>query len=222
VLAAGDRVSTEADDALELICRKYWRPLYAYVRRRGYGHEDAEDLTQAFLARFIEKQYFHLADPGRGRFRSFFLTALDHFLSDEWDRTRAAKRGGGRKFFSLDAEQADRCAALADDLTPEKAYERCWGEALLATVLDRLTSEFTAAGKLAQFEALKQFLWGNDGSTTYAEIAAQLLMTEGAVKAAVRRMRNRYAQLLRHEIAQTVTSAEELTDEIQWLRATFA
>lgn len=221
VLAAGT-ASRDGDEALEQICRKYWRPLYAYVRRRGYGRQDAEDLTQEFLARFIEKRYLGLADPQRGCFRSFFLTALEHFLSDEWDRARAAKRGGSRRILSLDANPTDCSFEPADDLTPEKAYEQYWGETLLAAVLDRLAAEYANAGKMHQFETLKRFLWGRDGAVTYAEIAGQLSKTEAAVKTAVRRLRVRYGELLRQEIAQTVTTVEELEDEIRWLRATFA
>lgn len=221
VLAAGDGASPNSADALETICRKYWRPLYAFVRRRGYGLQDAEDLTQEFLERFIEKRYLGLANPRRGRFRSFFLTALEHFLSDERDRANAAKRGGGRKIFSLDIEQADRWGELADDLTPQKIYEQCWAESLLAIVLERLSAEYAATEKGKQFALLKQFLWGRDGATTYGQIAEQLAMTESAVKTAVHRLRKRYAQLLRHEVAQTVSTAEELEEELCWLRAAF-
>jgi RNA polymerase sigma factor (sigma-70 family) len=221
VLAAGT-ASEDAEQALAEVCRKYWWPLYAYVRRRGYGRQDAEDLTQEFLARFIEKRYLSLADPRRGRFRSFFLTALEHFLSDQWDRAKTEKRGGGLRVFSLDADDASRWMEPADDLTPEKAYEQCWGEALLDAVLVRLADEYAANGKQQQFDLLKRYLWGSDGSITYAQIAAQLSMTEAAVKTAVHRLRQRYALLLRHEISQTVTSREELEDELAWLRATFA
>jgi RNA polymerase sigma-70 factor (ECF subfamily) len=221
VLAAG-AASRGADDALEQVCRKYWRPLYAYVRRCGHRPEDAEDLTQEFLARFIEKRYLGLADPQRGHFRSFLLTALRHFLQDEWDRARTAKRGGGRSVISLDMSPGRHWIEPADNLTPEKVYEQRWGEALLEAVLARLTEEYEATGKRQKFETLKRFLWGGDGSITYAQIAAQLAMTESGVKTAVRRLRLRYAQLLRHEVAQTVSSAEELEDELCWLRTTFA
>ena len=221
VLAAGATESVYADAALAQVCRKYWRPLYAYVRRRGYGREDAEDLTQEFLTRFIEKRYLGLADPQRGRFRSFFLTALRHFLSDEWDRAQATKRGSGRRLVSLDSAAAERWLEPADDLTPEKAYEQCWGESLLEAVVGRLTAEYASNGKQSQFETLKRFLWGRDSSVTYVEIARRLATTESAVKSAVRRLRTRYGQLLRQEIAQTVTSTEDLEDEIRWLRNTF-
>lgn len=221
VLAAG-AASRDADDALEQVCRKYWRPLYAYVRRRGHRPQDAEDLTQEFLARFIEKRYLGLADPQRGRFRSFLLTALKHFLQDEWDRAHAAKRGSGRRVISLDMSPARHWTEPADNLTPDKVYEQSWGEALLEAVLARLTEDYEATGKRQKFETLKRFLWGNDGSTTYAQIAVQLGMTESGVKTAVRRLRVRYAQLLRHEVAQTVSSAKELEDELCWLRTTFA
>lgn len=221
VLAAG-AASCDADKALEQVCRKYWQPLYAYVRRRGHRPEDAEDLTQEFLARFIEKRYLGLADPQRGRFRSFLLTALKHFLQDDWVRAHAVKRGGGRRVISLDMSPARHWIEPADDLTPEKVYEQRWGEAILEAVLARLTEEYEATGKRQKFETLKRFLWGGDGSITYAQIAAQLDMTETGVKTAVRRLRLRYAQLLRHEVAQTVSSAEELEDELCWLRTIFA
>ena len=220
VLLAG-AASRDADEALEQVCRKYWRPLNAYVRRHGHGPEDAEDLTQEFLARFIEKRYLSLADPQRGHFRSFLLTALRHFLQDEWDRAHTAKRGGGRRVISLDTSPARRWTEPADNLTPEKVYEQCWGEALLEAVLARLGEEYETTEKRQKFEILKRFLWGG-GSVTYAQIAVQLGMTESGVKTAVRRLRVRYAQLLRHEVAQTVSSAEELEDELRWLRTTFA
>lgn len=221
VLAAG-AASRDADSALEQVCHKYWQPLYAYVRRRGHRPEDAEDLTQEFLARFIEKRYLGLADPQRGRFRSFLLTALKHYLQDDWVRAHAVKRGGGRRVISLDMSPARHWIEPADDLTPEKVYEQRWGEAILEAVLARLTEEYEATGKRQKFETLKRFLWGGDGSITYAQIAAQLDMTETGVKTAVRRLRLRYAQLLRQEVAQTVSSAEELEDELCWLRTIFA
>lgn len=221
VLAAG-ATSPDGAEALSEVCRKYWRPLYAFVRRRGYSPEDAEELTQEFLARFIEKRYLSLADPQRGRFRCFFLTSLQHFLDDEWDRAHAAKRGGGRRLVSLDLPLEGHWIEPVDHLTPEKVYDQCWGEALLSAVLVRLAEEYSTTARGRLFQELKQFLWGSDGSTTYAEIAQRLDTTEDAIKSAVRRLRARYRQLLRHEISQTVTSNEELEEELQWLRATFA
>ena len=221
VLAAGTG-SRGAEKALEQICRKYWRPLYAYVRHRGYRPEDAEDLTQEFLTRFIEKRYLGLADPLRGRFRSFFLTALKHFLHEKWLHEHAAKRGGGRKMFSFETSSGLHATEPAHNLTPDKLFDQHWCEALLEAVLRRLTDEHETNGRRDQFEVLKRFLWGSDGSVTYAEIAVQLAISPSAVKSAVRRLRVRCAALLRDEVAQTVSSAEELEDELRWLRKTFA
>lgn len=222
VVLAAVGASSDGETALAEVCRKYWRPLYAFVHRKGYSPEDAEDLTQDFLARFIEKRYLSLADPRRGRFRCFFLTALQHFLHDEWDRSQAEKRGGGKKILSLDLPQDGKWIEPADNLTPEKVYDQCWGEALLEAVLVRLAKEYAASDKAEQFELLKRFLWGSDGSMTYAEIAQRLNMTENAVKSAVRRLRLRYGQYLRHEISQTVSGPEELEEELCWLKEAFA
>ncbi|HOW73789.1 MAG TPA: sigma-70 family RNA polymerase sigma factor [Phycisphaerae bacterium] len=224
VLAAGDSVAPDAREAMEQLCRKYWYPLYAYVRRQGHSPEDAQDLTQAFFAQFIENKYLGLADPQRGRFRSFLLASMRHFLHDEWDRATAARRGGGQKPIPIELGQAEdryRCEPT-DDLTPEKAYERRWAAALLREVLGKLGQEYAAAGKGAQFEVLRRFLWGTDTSVSYAGVADQLHLTPGAVKAAVRRLRVRCRQILRSEIAQTVTTPEALEEEVSWLFATFA
>jgi len=223
VLAAGDSTSPDASRALAELCRRCWYPLYAYVRRRGYQADDARDLTQEFFARFLEKKYLHLADPQRGRFRTFLLVALKHFLIKRWERAKAAKRGGGyaRVPFDIrDAEQRYR-SEMADDLTPEKAYEQRWALALLEHVQAQLTRDYAAAGKSAQCEALRIFLWGSSDSTSYADVAPRLGLTESGVKAAVRRLRARYRKILRDEIAQTVASPEELEDEIRWLLTIF-
>ncbi|MBP7936432.1 MAG: sigma-70 family RNA polymerase sigma factor [Phycisphaerae bacterium] len=221
VLTAGDGAAPDSQQALAELCRKYWYPLYVYVRRQGYGQHDAEDLTQAFFVRFLEKKYVGLADVQRGRFRSFLLASLRHFLHDEWDRATAAKRGGGCTLvpFELDRAEERYRIELAHDLTPEKAYERRWAVTLLSEVVDCLRREYVTAGKGAQFEALRRFLWGTDPAISYAEIAAQLGSTEGAVEAAVRRLRARCREILLSETAQTVTTPEELQEEVQWLFA---
>jgi RNA polymerase sigma factor (sigma-70 family) len=223
VLAAGDAAAQNADQALAQLCRKYWHPLYCFIRRRGYRPEDAQDLTQEFLAQILEHRYLGCADPRRGRFRSFLLASLNHFLSDQWDRAKAEKRGGGRPPISFDAQEAEeryQCE-LTDGVSPERVYEQRWAVALLDDVLDRLHREYTAAGRAGEFDTLKALLWGPDASATYAQIADKLGLTESGVKSAVRRLRGRYRRLLRDEIADTVAGSEELEDEIRWLFATF-
>jgi len=224
ILATGDSASPDASQALAELCRKYWYPLYAYIRRHGHQAEDARDLTQEFFARFLEKKYLHLADPQRGRFRSFLLAALKHFLINEWDRAKTAKRGGGHAKIPFDLQQAEihYQAELADELTPEIAYERRWAMALLEHVQAKLTEDYAVTGRSAQCDALRQFLWGASDSISYAQIGPQLGLTESGVKSAVRRLRGRFRDILRREIAQTVTSDQELEDEIRWLFAAFA
>ncbi|HRY71426.1 MAG TPA: sigma-70 family RNA polymerase sigma factor [Phycisphaerae bacterium] len=222
VLAAGDPAAPHACEALAELCRKYWYPLYFYVRKQGHRPEDAQDLTQEFFARFLERQYVALADPQRGRFRSFLLACLKHFLINEWKRTGAARLAGGPGVVcvTVDAEERYR-AEPVDDLTPERAYEQRWALALLEQVLTRLGQEYAAAGKQAQFEALRGSLWGRHHEVSYADIASRLDLTEIAIKAAVRRLRRRYRETLRSEIAQTVMTPEEVEDEVRWLFATF-
>jgi len=222
VLAAGDAAAPHSREALAELCRKYWYPLYFYVRKQGYRPEDAQDLTQEFFTRFLEKNYLALADPHRGRFRSFLLSCLKHFLINEWNRTSVARRDSGYGIVPIDTHAEDRYRAeQVDDLTPEKAYEQRWALALLEQALARLGDEYVTAGKGAQFEALRGLLWGTNHAVSYADIAGGLDSSEGAVKAAVRRLRRRYREILRSEIAQTVATSEELEDEVRWLFATF-
>jgi len=222
VLAAGDSAAPHAREALAELCSKYWYPLYYYVRKQGYGPEDAQDLTQEFFARFLEKKSLTLADPHRGRFRAFLLTCLKHFLVNEWRRTGAARSICGQGIVPVDTHAEDRyCAEQVDDLTPEKAYEQRWALALLEQALARLGDEYVTAGKGAQFEALRGLLWGTNHAVSYADVAGGLDSSEGAVKTAVRRLRRRYREILRSEIAQTVATREELEDEVRWLFATF-
>jgi DNA-directed RNA polymerase specialized sigma24 family protein len=221
--AAGKCGSTEAELALEQLCRTYWLPLYEYVRRRVPNLHDAHDLTQAFFERLLEKNYLVEADPARGRFRTFLLTAFQHFLSKEWEKCRAQRRGGGRSILSLNFELSDSQLGIGavDDLTPEMIYERQWAITLLTRVLVRLESEMELAGKRQQFECLKGFIVGSNGDASYAETAAILEMTAPAARMAASRLRQRYRDLLHDEIAQTVSSPAEVEEEIRHLFLAF-
>jgi RNA polymerase sigma-70 factor (ECF subfamily) len=220
VLAARDRAEPGADDALASLCGLYWYPLYAYVRRRGHGADGAHDLTQEFFARLLEKDFLAGVDRGKGKFRAFLLAACNHFLANEHDRARAKKRGGGRAILSLSASDAEGRyrAEPADALTPEKLFERRWALALLQQVMTRLRDEFEAKGKGRLFDRLRGFLVGEKGAG-YRQAANELRLSEGAVKVAVHRLRQRYRELLHEEIARTVGAAEEVEEEI---RALFA
>jgi RNA polymerase sigma factor (sigma-70 family) len=223
VVAAGGTTSPQAQAALATLCQAYWYPLYAYVRRQGHAPHDAEDLTQEFFRRLLEKHYLAGIKPEGGRFRSFLLTALKRFLANEWDRSRARKRGGGHAIVSLDCAQAESRLDLepACDLTAEKIYERQWAQALLGQVLAELRAEYAVSGKTELFDAISRSLSQPRGAVPYAGIAAQLNTTEAAIKMAVRRLRARYREILRAEIAQTVSRPEEIEDEIRCLFATF-
>ncbi len=216
VLTAGQGESPQARRALEELCRAYWYPLYAYVRRRGYEAHEAEDLTQEFFARLLARNYLADVERAKGKFRSFLIASLNHFLANEWDRSQAKKRGGGHAFVSLDAETRYRTEP-ADDLSADKLLDRQWAIALLDLVLARLESETDAT----QFAALKQVLTPDQDAIPYATIAGQLGTTEGAVKVAVHRLRKRYRALLREEIAHTVASSAEIDEEIRHLFAAF-
>jgi RNA polymerase sigma factor (sigma-70 family) len=219
VLAAGDDASPRATEALEQLCRAYWYPLYAYVRRRNFSPHEAQDLTQEFFVRLLRNNELPKAGPEKGRFRFFLLLRLKHFLINEWERLRAEKRGGGRAALSLDEVTAEKLYALepAHHLTPDRIFERRWALTLLETVLCRLRDEWTAAGKGPQFDALKVFLSAETGLPVYAEIGGRLGLSEGAVKISVHRLRERYRALIRDEIAQTVASPAEVDDELRHL-----
>jgi DNA-directed RNA polymerase specialized sigma24 family protein len=221
VLAAGHASSPEAESALERLCRSYWYPLYAHVRRRGYSPEDAQDLTQEFFARLLAKQWLNMADARRGRFRTFLLAALDHYLAHEWERARCKKRGGGMTVFSLDVEGAEARYHLepADRADAAWLYERRWALTLLDRVLHRLGEEFTGADRKGRFEQLQPYLLGDKTGQTYADLAAVWQTTEAAVKMSVSRMRRRYRELFLEEIAQTVSAPEEVEAEVRHLRA---
>jgi RNA polymerase sigma-70 factor (ECF subfamily) len=223
VLTAGRNDTTRARAALENLCQTYWHPLYAYVRRRGHSSEDAQDLTQAFFARLLERNAVAAVAPEKGRFRSFLLASLNHFLSDEWDKARAQKRGGG-KVISLDLQSAEtRLGEIpVENFTPEKAFEHRWAITLLEQVYQRLGEEYRAEGKGTLFNALRATLAGASDAAPYAELARQLDMTEGAVKVAVHRLRQRYRGLLRDTIADTVSGPDEVEDELRYLFRTLA
>ena len=224
VLAAGRTGTPLADDALEELCRSYWFPLYAYVRRRGHAKEDAEDLTQAFFARFLGKNYLERLSAERGRFRAFLLAALKHFLANEWDRSQRQKRGGSATHLSLDWQSADTQFDLADATSPapDKAYDREWAMALLSKVIGHLCSEMTAAGNIAQFETLKPFLTAGKAAMPYADAAKILGLDESAVRVAVHRLRKRYRALLREEIAQTLADPSMVDEEMRVLFGAFS
>ena len=219
VLKAARISSPEASGALESLCRTYWYPLYAFVRRAGNSPHDAQDFTQAFFARLLEKNYLGDVRRERGKFRSFLLASLKHFMANEWDRAKAQKRGGAVTFISIDEQNAEERYLLepADSLTAEKIFERRWAYTLLDNVLNRLQEEFAEAGKGADFETLKMFLSGEKNSPSYAEIAPRLGTTEAGLKVAVHRLRKRYRELLRKEIAQTVAGPAEVEAEIRHL-----
>lgn len=214
VLAAGQRQQENARAALESLCFAYWGPLYAYARRRVESVDEAQDFTQEFFAELLEKNYFLQAQPERGKFRAFLLTAFKHFLSRHWEKARAQKRGGHARHFSLNFERAAAQERLepADQLTAEQIYDREWALTLLERVMQQLEEE--QSGARPQFAALKDLLIGEPRERTYAQIAAELGMTEAAVKMAVSRMRRRYRRLLRAEIANTVSSPEDVEQEI--------
>jgi len=220
VLAAQGPGSAGAADALEELCRTYWGALYAYVRRRGHPVEEAQDLTQEFFARLIEKQWLAEADRGKGRFRTFLLTALNHFLAKEWRRSRAAKRGSGQRLISLDdTAEARYLQEPASNLTPEKIYDRRWALSLFDLALNRLRERYAAAGKTRLYECLKEFLSSEAGEREYDRLGRELEMSAGAVAIAVRRLRQHYRQLVREEVAHTVDSPEDVEDEVRALLA---
>jgi RNA polymerase sigma-70 factor (ECF subfamily) len=224
VLAAGKRHTAQADRALEELCRTYWFPLYAYVRRRGLSREDAEDVTQAFFARFLAKNYLAGLSAEHGRFRAFLLASLKHFLANEWDKARTQKRGGGEIHLSLDWQTADTQFQVADmtEPGPDQAYDREWALALLAKVIDRLQAECAAEGKTKLFTQLKVFLTVGKDESAQADIAKSLGMEEGAVRVAIHRLRKRYRQLLRDEIANTLSDPAMVDEEMRALFGAFS
>jgi RNA polymerase sigma factor (sigma-70 family) len=218
VLHAGRDELAQAQAALTQLCQAYWYPLYSFVRRRGYSPHDAEDLTQAFFAQLLEKRGLERVDPELGRFRTFLLASLKNFLANDWDRTHARKRGGGQTIVSLNEESAESRYQLepSHDMTPERHFERQWALILLDQVLDTLRDEYHTEGKGDLFEELKAVIVHPAGQ--YADMAARLQRTEGAIKVAVHRLRHRYRELMRARIAETVGEAD-VEDELRHLVA---
>jgi len=224
VLSAGRRSPPQSDRALEELCRTYWYPLYAYVRRQGHSKEDAEDLTQGFFARFLERNYLEGLSSEKGRFRAFLLAALKHFLANERDKSQRQKRGGGIAPLSLDWQNAETRYRFdpADQLSPDKLYDRAWATTLLEQVIACLREECAAEGKGVIFERLKSFLMMGKSDIPYAQAAAALDLNEGAARVAVHRLRKRYRELLREEIAQTLTEPSDIEAELHALFQAFA
>jgi RNA polymerase sigma factor (sigma-70 family) len=218
VLKAGADDSLVAAAALDQLCQRYWYPLYACVRRSGYSHDDAADLTQSFFARVVEKKTFAGIEPGVARFRSFLLTALKHFMINEWQSANRLKRGGGKQIISLD-EKADDLyrAEPSHDDTPDKLFEKRWALSVVETALSKLRAEFVASEKPALFDVLKPTLSGEKLERGYAEIAAEFGLSESAVKVAVHRMRKRFGEVLRIEVVETIRDAAEVDDEVRHL-----
>ena len=219
MLAAGCGDTSHARDALAHLCRSYWYPLYAYARRRGHPPHDAQDLTQEFFARLLRGNWIAQADRQRGRFRTFLLSAMQHFLANEWNKARAKKRGGIRPILSLDddcAEQRYRLEPAVKD-TPETLFERGWALSLLNDVLKRLKEEYCREGKQDWIEAMQPALTADRNVIGYADIAQKLGMTETAARVAVHRLRQRYRRLIQAEVASTVASPEEVDAEMKHL-----
>jgi RNA polymerase sigma factor (sigma-70 family) len=218
VLSAREPHSTRSAAALETLCRTYWPPLYAYVRRRGHSPADAQDLTQEFFARLLEKDYLRAVAQEKGKFRTFLLVVFQRFLADEWDKAQAQKRGGG-KVFNVDWASAEQrfLQQPVEHLTPEKAFEQRWALTLLDQVYARLEREYKDQGRGVLFDMLQFALTGSRSDLPYAELARKLRTTDGAVRVAVHRLRQRYRELLREAIADTVSRPEEIEEELQHL-----
>lgn len=222
VLRASQRDAAGSAAALEKLCRGYWFPLYAFARREGCSPEDAQDLTQEFFSRLLAKEYLRMADPNRGRFRSFLLASFKHMMANERRAASRQKRGGDAKTFSLDEEDAEGRYLLepADEKTPDRIFEQRWAETTLARVLNRLETEYT--GHAMRFEDLKFFLVEAKGTAAFADVAIRLGVTESALKSVVHRMRRRYAELFRDEVAQTVADPADVQDEMRHMLSILA
>ena len=217
IMAASDSASAQHEPALSTLCQTYWFPLYAYLRRRGYDSHEAEDYTQGFFTGILERKGLRKADPKYGKFRSFLLASLKNFLADEWDRSRAQKRGGDKKVLSLDFDAAaSRYEREPEhDMSPEKLFERAWALTVLSRAMDRLKAESIVSDKRQLFDCLKIYLTAEKDAVPYKNVAGKLGMTEGAVKVAVHRLRRRYRELVRDEIAQTVSNEAKVDEEIR-------
>jgi len=221
VMLAGRAEAPDARAALETLCRAYWPPVYAFVRRRGHAPHEAEDLTQGFFERMLGGSYLSAADREKGRFRTFLITMLTRFLSNEWDRTQRLKRGGGIRFVSLNEGEAEERAPIepATERTPETEYERRWAETVLERVLQQLEQEYGAAGLAQRFDTLKVLLAELRAPLPFTDAAKQLGLSEAATKSAVHRLRARYREMLREEIAQTINAPGEVDEELRHLFA---
>jgi RNA polymerase sigma-70 factor (ECF subfamily) len=219
ILLAGQEMSPESEAALEKLCRAYWQPVCAFARRRGFTEEDAKDLTQQFFARLLERKDFSRLDPGRGKFRTFLLTAFTHFLANEYDRANAQKRGGGRQIISLDEFPPDELGgvAAAQAASPAALYDVRWAQTILQTALLQLKEEMSQADKQGPFAVLKTFLTVNAAAGDYALAAKELGVESSAVPVLVHRLRQRFRELVRAEVAQTVSSPLELEEEMRYL-----
>jgi RNA polymerase sigma-70 factor (ECF subfamily) len=219
VLEAGHASSPNAGAALEILCRTYWYPIYVYVRRQGHNPHDAEDLTQEFFSRLLRLNSLEAVAPHRGKFRTFLLVSLKHYLADAWDAQKALKRGGGARIFSLDDDTAEERYQLeaTAEAPPDVAFERRWLLTVLEQAMTRLRQEYTASGKLRQFEAFKDLLTNPTPDGEYDRLAVELAITPGAIAVAMHRLRHRYRDLVRAEIANTVSNAEELAEELRHL-----
>jgi DNA-directed RNA polymerase specialized sigma24 family protein len=224
VQAAGVHPTADSRLALATLCRIYWHPVYAFIRRKGYDRDQSQDLAQQFFTVLLEKNFLNAAAQERGRFRSFLLTAVKHFLANEWDRAHALKRGAGHVAVPIDLVVAEEwyAPAAVEAATPESLFERRWALSLLEQVMAKLRIEFTAAGKSGQFNALLVFLNRESEDARYEEVAATMGISAGALRMAVHRMRKKYRELLRAEIAETVSMPEEIDDEIRFLLATLS
>ena len=223
VLAARRSPSPEAAQALESLCRAYWYPLYAYVRRQGHAPHDAQDLTQEFFCRLLEKRWLDAADPDRGRLRSFLIVTLKRFLANAGRRASAQRRGGGQPAVPLDTALAEsRLAAETATLPPEVSFDQQWALTLLELTIDRLRREFTAGGRGGDFELLKSCLLAERGAIDYAALARQLGVAEGAARVAAHRLRKRFREIYREEIAQTLANGADLEEEVRYLAAVLA
>lgn len=215
VRAAG----ADSEAALEHLCRAYWAPIFAFVRRQGHDLHQAQDLTQEFFSRILSSGSIEGADEQKGRFRSFLLGALKHFLTNEWHRANTQKRGGGKVIFSIEqaAEEDGYSFDIPDADSPDRIFDRRWAETLIARVNVQLRKEYEAAEWGERFEAMKVYLLGDYGPVSYAETAAKLNLTESAVKSAIYKLRQRFGQLLRAEVAQTIANPEDSEDELEIL-----
>jgi DNA-directed RNA polymerase specialized sigma24 family protein len=222
VLSARDLNPSLADDAREELCKTYWGPIHSFVRWQGYSPEDAKDLTQAFFAKLLEKDFWARANPEKGRMRSFLLTALKQFLSDERDRAHAAKRGGGAAVVSLDDSNVKEQVANLDNSSVERSFDQKWAAAILDAARARLRGECTSSGKSALFEQVNLLGEAEAKSVTYAEVAARLGMGVSGVKTAVSRLRQRYGELVREEVAKTVAESADVDAEIAYLLSIIA